>query len=56
MKFVNDKGQAVEINFQNFESILSDTKDGFARVKFKNGSEEWIKAPNNEILEAAVEE
>ena len=56
MKFVNDKGQAVEINFQNFESILPDIKPGFARVKFKNGNEEWIKAPNNEILEAAVEE
>ena len=57
MKFVNDKGQAIELNFQNFESILQDTKeDGFTRVKFKNGNQEWIKAPNNEILEAAVEE
>ena len=56
MKFVNDKGQAIELNFQNFESILPDTKAGFTRVKFKNGNEEWIKAPNNEILEAAVEE
>ena len=56
MKFENDKGQAVELNFQNFESILPDTKDGFTRVKFKNGNEDWIKAPNNEILEATVEE
>ena len=56
MKFVNDKEQAVEINFQNFESILPDTKPGFSRVKFKDGHEEWIKAPNNEILEATVEE
>jgi hypothetical protein len=56
MKFVNDKGQAVEINFQNFESILPDAKPGFTRVKFKSGNEEWIKAPQDEILEATVEE
>ena len=56
MKFINDKGQAIELNFQNFESILPDTKDGFTRVKFKNGNEDWIKAPNNEILEATMEE
>ena len=41
---------------QNFESMLPDTKPGFTRVKFKAGNEEWIKAPQDEILEATVEE
>ena len=56
MKFENDKGQQVEINFQNFEKILPGTKPGLTPVKFKNGREEWLKASKDEILEATVEE
>lgn len=56
MKFENDKGQLVEINFQNFEKVLTGVKPGFTPVKFKNGREEWVKATEDEILEATVEE
>jgi hypothetical protein len=56
MKFENDKGQPVEINFQNFESILPGAKAGLTPVKLKNGREEWLKATKDEILEATVEE
>jgi hypothetical protein len=56
MKIENDKGQQVEINFQNFEKILPGAKPGLTLVKFKNGREEWLKASKDEILEATVEE
>jgi hypothetical protein len=57
MKFENDKGQRVEINFQNFEKVLPGTKPGFTLVKLKNGREVWVKATKDEILvEATVEE
>ena len=56
MKFENDKGQRIEINFQNFEKVLPGTKPGFTLVKLKNGREEWVKATKDEILEATVEE
>jgi hypothetical protein len=56
MKFENDKGQPVVINFQNFESILPGAKAGLTLVKLKNGREEWLKATKDEILEATVEE
>jgi hypothetical protein len=56
MKFENDKGQPVEINFQNFEKVLPGDKPGLTRVKFKDGREEWIKATEDEIVEASAEE
>jgi hypothetical protein len=56
MKFENDKGEQVEINFQNFERILPGAKPGFTPVKLKNGKEEWLQATQNEILEATAEE
>ena len=56
MKFENDKGEQVEINFQNFQQNLPGNKPGLTHVKFKNGKEEWIRATEDEILEAAVEE
>lgn len=56
MKFENDKGQPVVINFQNFESILPGATAGLTPVKLKNGREEWLKATKDEILEATVEE
>jgi len=37
MKFENDKGEQVEINFQNFESVLLGANPGLTRVKLKNG-------------------
>jgi hypothetical protein len=56
MKFKNDKGEQVEINFQNFQQNLPGNKPGLTHVKFKDGKEEWIRATEDEILEAAVEE
>ncbi len=56
MKFINDKGEPVEINFQNFEKVLPGAKAGLTPVKFKNGKDEWIKATANEIIEATAEE
>ena len=57
MKFENDKGEPVEINFQNFQEIEpGGERSNLVRVKFKDGREEWIKATNNAVLEAAVEE
>ena len=56
MKFENDKGDQVEINFQNFQQILTGAKPGLTPVKFKNGNEEWVRAEADEILEATVEE
>ncbi len=56
MKFENDKGEPVEINFQNFERILPGPKSGYTLVKLKNGKEEWLLATENEILEATAEE
>jgi hypothetical protein len=56
MTFENDKGEKVEINFQNFEKILPGGKPGFTPVKLKNGQEVWVQATENEILEATAEE
>ena len=56
MKFENDRGEPVEINFQNFERILPGGKAGLTPVKFKNGREECVQATENEILEATAEE
>ena len=56
MKFENDKGEQVEINFQNFEKILPGGKAGYTRVKLKNGQEVWLQATENQILEATAEE
>jgi len=56
MKFENDKGEQVEVNFQNFERILPAPKSGYTLVKLKNGKEEGLLATENEILEATAEE
>jgi hypothetical protein len=56
MKFENDKGEQVEVNFQNFERILPGPKLGYTLVKLKNGKEESLLATENEILEATAEE
>jgi hypothetical protein len=56
MKFENDKGEPVEINFQNFEKILPGSQAGFTLIKLKNGQEICVQATENEILEATAEE
>lgn len=56
MKFENDKGEAVEINFQNFERILPGGDAGFTPVKLKDGRQVIVQATENEILEATAEE
>jgi hypothetical protein len=56
MKFENDKGEPVEINFQNFEKILPGSQAGFTHIKLKNGQEICVQATENEILEATAEE
>jgi hypothetical protein len=48
--------QPVEINFQNFETILRGANLGFTPVKLKNGKEEWIKASEEDILKAVAKE
>lgn len=56
MKFANQDGKPVEVNFQKFESVLPGARPGLTPVKFKNGKEEWLKAREEEILKAAEEE
>jgi hypothetical protein len=56
MKFENENGEPVEINFQTFGSVLPDTKPGLTRVRLKNGKEAWLKASKDEIVEASAEE
>jgi hypothetical protein len=55
MKFENDKGEPVEINFQNFERILPGSHAGFTAVKLKNGQKIYVQATENE-MEATAEE
>ncbi len=55
MKFENDTGEPVEINFKNFKSILSTAEAGFTRVKLKDGQVVTVQATENKILEATVE-
>jgi hypothetical protein len=43
MKFENDKGQPVEINFQNFEAILRGGQFGLVPVSLKTGEKSGLK-------------
>jgi len=56
MKFQDENGQAVEINFQTFGSVLPERRPGLTRVKLKNGKEVWVKGTKDEIVEASAEE
>jgi hypothetical protein len=56
MKFENEKGELIEINFQNFERILPGGTAGFTLVRLKNGEQELLQATPNQILEATAEE
>lgn len=56
MTFENDKGEPVEVSFQNFEKILPGGQAGFTPVKLKDGRQVLLQATENEILEATAEE
>ena len=56
MQFQNDKRQPIEIDFRNFEGILQGRQFGLTPVKLKNGRVEWIRATQNEILQATAQE
>ena len=56
MKFENDRGEPVEIHFQNFERILPGGEAGLTPVRLKDGREITVQATENEILEATAEE
>jgi hypothetical protein len=52
MHFQNDLGNSIEINSQNFEAVLHGAQYGLTPVKFKSGTVEWIRASEEEILDA----
>ena len=56
MKFENENGQPVEINFQTFGSVLPESRPGLTHVRLKNGNEVWVKGTKDEIVEASAEE
>ena len=57
MTFYDHDGKPVEVNFQTFERIMHGGKQGLTPVKSKNDpAEYWLKATEEEILEASVEE
>ena len=56
MVFEDDKGNKVEISFQNFERILPGGEAGFTPVILKDGRQVRVQATENEILEATAEE
>ena len=56
MKFENQDGKPVEINFQNFQEILpGGDRSNFVRVKFKDGTVVAVKATAQEIADAVNE-
>jgi hypothetical protein len=54
MKFENEQGEPVEIDFENFDKVLPGEKLGLTQVKFKNGTAQWIKATKDEIVQATA--
>lgn len=57
MKFENTDGRMIEVNFQTFERITHDVEGALTPVELKNDpTEYWLKATQEEILEAIVEE
>jgi hypothetical protein len=57
MKFENNDGRWIEVNFANFDRILKDVEGELTPVKLKNDpGEYWLKASQEEILSAAAEE
>ena len=57
MKFENQDGKMIEVNFQTFERITRDVEGSLTPVKLKDDpTEYWLKATQEEILTASVEE
>ena len=57
MKFENQDGRMIEVNFQTFERITRDVEGALTPVKLKKDpTEYWLKATQEEILTASVEE
>ena len=52
MIFRNSVNKEVEVNFNNFSHIPPGANLGLTPVKFKDGTEEWLKATDEEILNA----
>jgi hypothetical protein len=57
MIFTNQKGEDVEVNRGNFKQILrgSILGSGLTQVEFRNGTIEFLKATDEEILKASME-
>jgi hypothetical protein len=52
MIFRNQNDKPVEVNFRNFSHIPPGANLGLTPVKFKDGSDEWLKATEEEIVKA----
>ena len=58
MIFYSRDDKPVEVNTYNFKQIIrGEIKGaGLVQVEFKDGSREWVKATDEEILKAGTEE
>jgi hypothetical protein len=58
MIFENHDGKPVQVNKLNFKQILRGSIRGsrLAQIQFLNGTVEWLKATDEEILSAATGE
>jgi hypothetical protein len=54
MRFYNMEGSGIEINCYNFSCILGGSNIGLTPVKLKDGTEEWLRATEEDILRAVV--
>ena len=54
MRFYNIEGSGIEINCYNFSCILGGSNIGLTPVKLKDGTEEWLRATEEDILHAVV--
>jgi hypothetical protein len=58
MTFKCQNGKDVELNKRTFKQILRGgiQGSGLVQVEFKDGTIEWLKATDGEILKAATED
>jgi hypothetical protein len=58
MTFKNEQQRDVVVNKRNFKQLLrgSVLGTGLVQVEFLDGSIEWLKATDDEILKAAMED
>jgi hypothetical protein len=54
MRFYNMEGSGIEINCYNFSCILGGSNIALTPVKLKDGTEEWLRATEEDILRAVV--